>query len=250
LSNTDILYETDFTVRSYEIDTAGRVRPLTLFNYMQDAAGEHSARLGLSVLDLFKRNLTWVLSRYTVRFHSFPSVHSRIHLKTWPSGREGRFALREFLLQDETGAPVISASTSWMLLDLETRRPVRVDAELSDLQIDPTRVVDDRFHSLPVVTEYSCELPFRVRHGDVDLNGHVNNVVYVDWALETLAPELIGKLRPASVEISYRAESYYGDRIYSRSQFISQEPPITLHQMVSEKSGKEVARLRVGWQSL
>jgi hypothetical protein len=31
---------------------------LTLFNYMQDAAGEHSARLGLSVLDLFKRNLT------------------------------------------------------------------------------------------------------------------------------------------------------------------------------------------------
>jgi acyl-ACP thioesterase len=115
-----------------------------------------------------------VLSRYSVRFHSFPSVHSRIHLKTWPSGREGRFALREFLLQDETCTLILSASTSWMLLDLETRRPVRVDEQLPDL---------------PLVTEYSYELHFRrVRHGDVDLNRHVNNVVYVDWALETLSP--------------------------------------------------------------
>jgi hypothetical protein len=61
---------------------------------------------------------------------------------------------------------------------------------------------------------------------------------------------MIGKLRPTSVEISYRAESYYGDRIFSCSQFISPKPPITLHQMVSEKNGKEVARLRVEWQSL
>jgi acyl-ACP thioesterase len=122
-----------------------------------------------------------------------------------------------------------------MLLDLETRRPVRVDEQLPDL---------------PLVTEYSYELHFRVRHGDVDLNRHVNNVVYVDWALETLSPEMIGKLRPYSVEISCQAESYYGDRIFSCSQFISQEPPITLHQMVSEKSGREVARLRMEWQSL
>ena len=64
MSKLPTIYEADYTVRSYEIDTTGRVRPLTLFNYMQDAAGEHAARLGVSVLDLFKRNLTWVLSRY------------------------------------------------------------------------------------------------------------------------------------------------------------------------------------------
>lgn len=241
-------YETDYVVRSYEIDTSGHVRPLTLLNYMQDAAGEHAARLGLSVIDLFKRNLTWVLSRYHVRFHSFPFVHSNIHLKTWPSGREGRFALREFELTDGSETPVISASTSWMLLNLETRRPVRVDEHLPDLPIDTLRMVEDRFTSLPELSEFSCELPFRVRHGDVDLNKHVNNVVYVDWALETLPPEKIGKLRPTSVEISYRAESYYGDRIFSRSLFTDEAT--SLHKLVSEQSGKEVARLRVQWQKL
>ena len=87
-----------------------------------------------------------------------------------------------------------------------------------------------------------------MRHGDVDLNKHVNNVVYVDWALETLRPERIGTLRPASVEISYRAESYYGDRIFSRSQFSEEGAPVSLHQLVSEKSGKETACVRVEWR--
>ena len=82
----------------------------------------------------------------------------------------------------------------------------------------------------------------------IDDNEHVNNVVYVDWALETLPPDLIGKLQPASVEISYRAESYYGDRIISRSQFVEENPLLSLHQLVSENTGKEVARLRVEWQ--
>jgi acyl-ACP thioesterase len=245
-----VIYEADYIVRSYEIDTSGNVRPLTLLNYLQDAAGEHAARLGLSVLDLFKRNLTWVLSRYHVRFHSFPSVHSRIHLKTWPSGREGRFALREFELTDDAGMPVISASTSWMLINLETRRPVRVDEHLPDLPVNTTRAVKDEFHSLPHLTDMSCELPFRVRHGDVDLNKHVNNVVYVDWALETLPVDMIGKLQPTSVEISYRAESYYGDSIFSRSMFTGENPPVSLHQLESEKTGKEVARLRIQWQSV
>lgn len=242
-----MVYEADYVVRSYEIDPNGRVRPLTLFNYLQDAAGEHAARLGVSVRDLFKRNMTWVLSRYHVRFHSFPAVHSTIRLRTWPSGKEGRFALREFELCDEEGRPVLSASTSWMLLDLDSRRPVSAEENLPDLPVDSTRVVDDRFHSLPKLSEFDCELPFRVRHGDVDINRHVNNVVYVDWALETLPPELIGTLQPAVVEISYRAESHYGDRIFSRSLFTSEDPAVSLHQLVSEQSGKEVARVRVEW---
>jgi len=240
-------YEADYTVRSYEIDPAGRVLPLTLFHYMQDAAGEHSARLGISVRDLFKRNLTWVLSRYHVCIHSYPRVHSPVHLKTWPSRWEGRFALREFVLTGKEGVPVATASTSWMLLDLASRRPLIVGDQLAPIPLLSQRVIDDRFESLPKLSDGYFELPFRVRHGDVDLNRHVNSIVYIDWALETLPPDRIGRLRPTAVEISYRAEAYYGDRIFSRCGFVSEAPPVTLHTLVSEETGKEVARLRVKW---
>ena len=241
------IYEADYIVRSYEIDSGGLVRPLTILNYLQDAAGEHAARLGVSVPALLKRNMTWVLSRYHLHFHSFPPAHSRITLRTWPSAREGRFVLRDFQLVDAEENPLVLATSSWMLIDLKTRRPVRIADALPDLPAVPRRSIHDSFESLPVLEECHCELPFRVRHSDLDLNQHVNNTVYVDWALETLPKDVIGRFRPKKIEVSYRAEARYGDRIMSRSQFSSGDTPTSLHQLVRESDEREVARLRIDW---
>ena len=246
--NETNIYTTEYRVRSYEIDVRGLARPLTILNYLQDAAGEHAARLGVSVPVLLAKQLTWVLSRYHVRFHSVLPVHSVVHLKTWPSAREGRFALRDFELTDDAGNPVVSATSSWMLIDLTSRRPVRIDEHLSDLPNVPRRMIHDTFASLPVPDEFDTELPFRVRHSDLDINRHVNNTVYVDWALETLPKAVIGQVSPKAIEVSYRAEANYGDRILSRSQYEG-EGGTSLHQLLREADGRELARLRVEWSS-
>lgn len=241
-----VVYNCDYQVRSYEVDSAGLVRPLTLLNFLQDAAGEHAARLGVSVPVLFRKKLTWVLSRYHVRFHSFLPPHSTVRLTTWPSGREGRFALRDFELFDTDGNAVATATSSWMLISLESRRPVRLDEHLPDLPTHPRRVVEDDFASLPTLAEHDCELPFRVRFSDLDINRHVNNTVYVDWALETRPSELIGKFRPAAVEVSYRGEANYGDRVLSRAKQL--DTTTSLHQLLRESDGRELTRLRITWQ--
>jgi len=246
---TENLYTTEYQVRSYEVDSRGLARPLTLLNYLQDAAGEHAARLGVSVLALLKNNLTWVLSRYHIHFHKFVPVHSVLTLKTWPSAKEGRFALRDFALTDSSGAPVVSATSSWMLINLKTRRPVRIDEFLPDLPTLPKRVIHDTFTSLPIPDDFNCELPFRVRHSDLDINQHVNNTVYVDWALETLPQDVIGQISPKTIEVSYRAEANYGDRILSRSFFASDDSR-SIHQLIRESDGKELARLRTEWHSV
>ena len=246
---TEPLYIAEYQVRSYEIDSSGLARPLTILNYLQDAAGEHAAQLGVSVPALLKMNLTWVLSRYHVIFHQFQPAHSIVNLKTWPSAREGRFALRDFELTDGGGNPVANATSSWMLIDLKTRRPVRIDEFLPELPTVPRRMIHDTFTSLPVSVDSNCELPFRVRHSDLDINRHVNNTVYVDWALETLPKDAIGQYRPVTIEVSYRAEANYGDRVLSRSCFSSADGR-SLHQLVRESDGRELARLRVGWVSV
>jgi medium-chain acyl-[acyl-carrier-protein] hydrolase len=107
-------------------------------------------------------------------------------------------------------------------------------------------MIHDSFTSLPVPDGFDCELPFRVRHSDLDINRHVNNTVYVDWALETLPKEVIGRIRPATIEVSYRAEANYGDRVLSRSQYDGATNN-SRHQLVRESDGKELARLRVAW---
>jgi acyl-CoA thioesterase FadM len=122
----DMIYHKDYTIHTYETDARGLAKTVTLLNYLQDAAGDHAGRLGLSVLDLFKRNMTWVLSRYHILVHRHPGQGERLEVTTWPSGKGGYFATRDFEVADGSGGP-FSATSSWMIVGSRRKQPVKVD---------------------------------------------------------------------------------------------------------------------------
>ena len=48
-----------------------------------------------------------------------------VHLKTWHKGAFKVLYLRDFQLFDEAGEALASATTSWLIIDMNTRRMVR-----------------------------------------------------------------------------------------------------------------------------
>jgi medium-chain acyl-[acyl-carrier-protein] hydrolase len=91
----------------------------------------------------------------------------------------------------------------------------------------------------------------------LDLNKHVNNVVYIQWALEAVPEDVLTRRRPVELEVSYRAEAFYGDAVLSRagadpgaatSPAGSTSGPVFLHQIVNARTGAELTRLRTGWE--
>src|SRR5512136_1826457 len=123
---SDALYKKEYAVHAYETDFEGRVRLISLLNYLQDAAGDHATLLGWSVTDLLKKNMTWILSRYHVRIHSYPAWGEKLTVTTWPSGRHGYFALRDFDVADANGNSVLVGTTSWMVIDVELKHPFKL----------------------------------------------------------------------------------------------------------------------------
>jgi len=253
----DLLFRKEFAVHSYESDFEGTARFIALLNFLQDAAGEHAGLLGWSVTDLWKKKMTWVLSRTHVRVHRYPFWGEKVEVLTWPSGRHGFFALRDFDAADGNGSPILSATTSWMVLDLGRKQPLRIDDILpADCLIDK-RALPDEFAPLPVLAAPETETSFRVEMNHLDLNRHVNNAVYVQWALEAAPEDVLRRLRPGDVEVSYRAEAFYGDSVLSRLAAVpplrtDSDPeestgPVFLHQIVKAASGTELTRLRTRW---
>jgi medium-chain acyl-[acyl-carrier-protein] hydrolase len=237
-----------FTVRASEAGPYGAVKLGSLLDYFQEAAGEHAARLGVSVSDLIQRNLTWVLSRYHIRISRYPAWGESVRVTTWPSMRQHLFALREFEAADEQGNPVASATSSWMLIDLGTKKPVRPAERLGDFPQDPSRAINDEFHSLPTLKKSDFEQVFRVRQGDLDWNQHANHVVYVEWGVEAAPPDVISRTRPREIEVDFRGEARYGDEIVSRVEALPPGAgPGFIHQIVRSGDGTELARLRTVW---
>jgi len=249
MPDLDMIYRKEYTVHTYETDARGLARPVALLNFLQDAAGDHAGRLGLSVVDLGKRGLTWVLSRYHVLIHRYPALGERLEVTTWPSGRHGYFALRDFEVSDGGGAPLISATSSWMVISLEKKQALKVDEVVAPGFAVEKRALEDPFASLPVLAARESEVRFRVESSHLDWNRHVNNAVYVQWALEGLPSDVLLSRRPLDIEVSYRAEALYGEEVLSVVQRISEESrgPAFLHQILNAATGVELARLRTRW---
>jgi len=246
---TELVFHKEYAIHTYETDARGLVKTVTLLNFLQDSAGEHAGRLGLSVSDLVKRNMTWVLSRYHVLFHRHPAVGERLEVTTWPSGKGGFFATRDFEVADASGGAVLSATSSWMIIGLERKQPLKVEDIIDVPYAVDKRALEDPFASLPVPAARDGELRFRVESAHLDWNRHVNNAVYVQWALEGVPPEVLMKSRPIELEVSYRAEAFYGEEVLSVVQAISDAGagPVYLHQILNAASGTELTRLRTRW---
>jgi len=250
ISANETKYKQRFCVRTYESDHNGLLRPAALLNYFQEAASDHAEKLGAGVIELLKRKLTWVLSRYHVRLFRYQRWKEIVELTNWPSIHQGLFALREFEVRDEKKDILAAATSSWMLIDLKTKRPAPPDERLGSYPRDSQRAVDSDFSTLPTVGQADLERSFRVRMSDLDWNRHVNHVSYIGWALETAAPDFLEKHRPAEIEVDFRGQAFYGQTVLCRSKAVSAtEPPTLLYEIIESEKGRELARLRIVWRA-
>ena len=54
---------------------------------------------------------------------------------------------------------------------------------------------------------------FKVRYGDIDSNMHVNNVRYVEWAVESLPLETVLNYELKELNVVFEKECKYGAEI-------------------------------------
>ena len=238
-----------FRIRAYEADPEGLASMQTLCNYYQEAAGNHAHALKVSVEQLSEHRLAWVLARLHVQVGAYPAWGHTVTVETWPSGQNGLFATRDFLLHSEEGDVLSRATSAWLLIDVDRRRPIRLPEWMSAIR-EPARhrAVDDAFARLPVLRQPDHEQRFRIRYSDLDLNNHVNNVHYVEWAVETLPREQVEGYHLNALEMHFRTETTFGDTVLGQAE--QDEHPdglIFTHRLVRAADAREVALARTQW---
>ncbi len=243
----ETVYKKPFVVRAVDIDGSGRIQPVVFVEYLLDAAGEHAASGGLAVTDLFRKGVTWVLSRFHMELLRYPEWGRSVTIETWPSGRHPLYATRDYIASDEEGT-VATATSSWLIVDLKTRRPVRTDDYLEGFPLLEKRALNDPFASLPAPAPGDEAGEFPVFFSDIDLNRHVTASVYIHRALESVPREVLFQLRPASIEVNFRGEAFYGDRLASRLERLEGDGPARfLHRISRAADDKELTLLRTSW---
>ncbi|MCW9706830.1 acyl-[acyl-carrier-protein] thioesterase [Fodinibius salsisoli] len=240
MSEENIFFEEQFKIRASEIGPNQKATLPAICNLLQEIAGNHARQLSFDITDLRKEQLTWVLHQLHVKIDRFPEWRETVTIKTWPSGGDGIRAYRDFLILDEKKHVIGSSLSYWLILDLTSRRPHRIPKKILD------RVPDDTEHVLPITKEKFPELhdihatrQFNVRKTDLDLNNHVNNVRYIEWALSNLAEEE----NISEINIKFIAESLFNDSVIAKSGVAETvEDDAKIHELVRKRDEKLLCR--------
>ena len=209
----DKTFSKDYTITCYEADANQLMRPTAMLDLMQEAANVNATTLGFGYDEMISSNTAWVLSRINVKFINTPKWRDEVNLKTWHKGVSKLFYLRDFILSDKEGNPMILATTSWLIIDMNTRRLVRnSDLALSDTAMDAIATPADKV-VVPVDIEPELVRKHPVTWSEIDSNGHVNNVKYVVWAIDAIEQETIKEKPLKELLVNYDAEVMPGDTV-------------------------------------
>lgn len=205
----------EFEIRSYETDFKQDLRPFAFMNYAQYMAEKHATILKFGYENLLENQTVWVLSRVNVNFLEYPRWNDKVSFETWHKGTDRLFGIRDFRMTDSENKPIILATSSWLIIDIKTRRVQRVDKilqnngenhELGDAVKEPAAKIES-----PKNPEL-CMVK-RVCYSDVDVNEHTNNAKYIEWATDAIFTEYSDCLRIKQMTVNFNSECRLNDEI-------------------------------------
>jgi acyl-ACP thioesterase len=241
----------NYEIRYDETDIHGFLSFFSLSNYLQESAGRHARSLGISVPQLQEKNLTWVMMKLWVQMEHYPKHGEILEIETWPSWQKKLYAGRDYLIS--YGEKEIGRATStWLVLDLETRRPVPVPQFITDIYRDfPPTLFPGPFPKIPKNTEINQTKPFQLRVSDLDINRHVNHITYMEAAVDSLPANIWEDFKISEFVAEYRSETFYEDTLLCGHAPLAQNPAREfLHRILREKDGAEVCRAKTLWTKI
>lgn len=208
-------------------------------------AWEHASINSFGYEHLKDNNQFWALSRMKAEIARLPRWTEDFVITTWPSGVDGLFALRDFLIRDMDGEVLLGATSSWLIVDISTRRPQRVDSFRDRMPIcESLRAVNGNAQKIILnnLTQVD-EIQHTAKVSDIDVNGHINNTRYVEWAVNAFPKEIYESQRTQEVEVNYLSEGFCNDCFTISSSKNSANEYIVNIKRIAD--GKDLASVRL-----
>lgn len=175
----------EHTLKTYQCDRYGFMRPITMMNLLQGLAGTHADMLGVGRDVCKEKNVAWVLTHMFVDIVDMPRAEEALIYSTWPSNVGAIKSERDFEVRDAKGKLKLRAISQWVLIDFNSRRPVRISECFSDWSGLPERTWNREFDKCPDFIPTRSHV-VACRFDDIDVNQHINNAVYTVWATESV----------------------------------------------------------------
>lgn len=219
------MYQLKSKVRFSEAMNGHTMSFHSLFNYLQDTSTLHSEVLGESGADLKKDGYAWILSFWQVCIEEMPRLSEDIVVATWPYSTKGLFGCRNFCVDNEDGKRLVKANSIWVLVDVNTGRPVRITDEVASHYPDEEKLdMDYCDRKILLPDAFEEKEPVKVEKHFIDMNNHMNNAKYIMLAEQYIPEEFCVR----EIRVEYKNAAVLNDLLYPRVTMTEKEVTVVL----------------------
>lgn len=233
-----------FVAEPFHVDFNGRLTMGVLGNHLLNCAGFHASDRGFGIASLNEDNYTWVLSRLAIELDEMPYQYEDFKIQTWVENVYRLFTDRNFAIIDKDGKKIGYARSVWAMISLNTRKPADLLAlhggSIVDYVCDEPCPIE-KPSRIKVTTE-TPDTTLTAKYSDIDINGHVNSIRYIEHILDLFPIELYKTKHIRRFEMAYVAESYYGDELSFYKEEVSGNE---YHIEVKKNGGEVVCRSKI-----
>ena len=196
-----------------DIGKDNRLSTKGLLSALEDAGCKHSEMAGLGITNINETKRSWLILSWRVKVLSRPEFNTNLVTKTWSRKMDKLYAYRDYNVFDEEGNPVAIASSKWLLVDYDSGKIVKLSDELSQNFKTEDRKAFEEDDELGLDFNYKINnrICYRVRKSQIDLNHHLNNINFLDLAIEALK-EPIDSYN--EIQILYKKQIMLDEEIY------------------------------------
>lgn len=201
-------------VEPFQEDVTGHLSWSNLGNIILRCATLHAEAHGFGHTFMKTEHRGWVLSRLVLELTDIPSTAEHYSIATWVTRAFRQFTDRNFRIDGPDNRTYGYGISTWALIDYDTRHPILLDTlpdsfrEAMTEEIPPIDTYGRaRCKSTDVIATRDC------RYSDLDTNGHVNSIRYIDMALDLFPLEWHRAHTVRRIELAYGLEGHEGDHL-------------------------------------
>ena len=233
----ELIFSRDCPIETVHVDRFGRLKPSMILYFAQEIATDHCAILGCDWDTMAEKGLFWAVMRHRIAIHRLPAVGEKIRIETWPMPTTRTCYPRSMAAFDETGALLFQVHSLWVLMDIKTRAMVLpgksgvgVEGVLRGCELPTPASLIPR--------EMERKTTRTVCFSDLDRNGHMNNVKYLDWVADLLPSVFHRDHPPRSISLCYVSEGREGATL--SMNWTQCEDNVLRIEVTDEESGKRI----------
>ena len=185
---------------------------------------------------------SWILLGWKVKILKRPIYNEELTINTWGRDSNRIFTYRDYKIYDESGELCTIATSKWAIVDINTGKLRELTPEIIEKYQCETKKVFEEDYTLKLKEPATIirKQEYKAQRRDIDINKHIHNLYYLDYAYEALPEEVYEAPECNNIEIMYKKQIRLNDEfkcLYTKEEnqniiTIKSKDENTLHAII------------------